>query len=112
MKARIYLDRMELQTTKISPGFCGEGPTIQIRNERSVTNHKNPRYLILKPKMIIQGRGLVGWDPPCSFNQGEKMPTLPSWGGQPGRVGVVIISQYLILCKNYFKLFLSRFWLK
>jgi len=32
------------------------------------------------------------------------MPILPSWGGQPGRMGICIISQYLILCKNIFQL--------
>ncbi len=32
------------------------------------------------------------------------MPILPSWGGQPGRMGFVIIPQYLILCKKFFQL--------
>jgi hypothetical protein len=37
------------------------------------------------------------------FSLGEKMPILPSWGGQPGRMGIRIISQNFILCKNIFQ---------
>lgn len=51
------------------------------------------------------GRRQVGWDPPSFLLiGGTKMPILPSWGGQPGRMGICIISQYLILCKNIFQL--------
>ena len=77
-----------------------------------VTNFLIQRYLILNHNNLsVGGGGSLGGTRPVlfSFLVGGKMPILPSWGGQPGRMGIRIISQYFILCKNIFQSVWSYF---
>jgi len=60
----------QAQFAKLLPAMVQRDQAVLNEFQKSVTNFNDQRYLLLNTSILIcdyQGRGLVGWDPPCLF---------------------------------------------